>query len=243
MHEMDGIIVQPPVYYRYKQAADRTGRKTIYNPLKLVNGRYEMDFGSLERCMENPNNRLMILCNPHNPIGQIWSREDFAKVARLARQYDVTVFSDEIFAETVYNDHVVQPYSEAPDAWEHAIVSTSLGKAFSLTGVNFANLIIPNRELRERFIIQRNADHYGSIDPLAHAAMLSAYTDEGARWVQAMNGYVLDNIRLVRCFFEKYLPQVHAFENEGAFVLWIDWRSLGLSQSKLHAFLEEQALF
>ena len=84
--------------------------------------------------MENPNNRLMILCNPHNPIGQIWSREDFAKVARLARQYDVTVFSDEIFAETVYNDHVVQPYSEAPDAWEHAIVSTSLGKAFSLTG-------------------------------------------------------------------------------------------------------------
>ena len=73
--------------------------------------------------------------------------------------------------------------------------------------------------------------------------MLSAYTDEGARWVQAMNGYVLDNIRLVRCFFEKYLPQVHAFENEGAFVLWIDWRSLGLSQSKLHAFLEEQALF
>ena len=243
MHEMDGIIVQPPVYYRYKQAADRTGRKTIYNPLKLVNGRYEMDFGSLERCMENPNNRLMILCNPHNPIGQIWSREDFAKVARLARQYDVTVFSDEIFAETVYNDHVVQPYSEAPDAWEHAIVSTSLGKAFSLTGVNFANLIIPNRELRESFIVQGNADHYGSIEPMSYAAMLSAYTDEGARWVQAMNGHVPDNIRLVRCFLEKYLLQVHAFESEGAFVLWIDWRGLGLSQSELYAFLEEQALF
>ena len=153
------------------------------------------------------------------------------------------MFSDEIFAETVYNDHVVQPYSEAPDAWEHAIVSTSLGKAFSLTGVNFANLIIPNRELRESFIVQGNADHYGSIEPMSYAAMLSAYTDEGARWVQAMNGYVPDNIRLVRCFLEKYLPQVHAFESEGAFVLWIDWRGLGLSQSELHAFLEEQALF
>ena len=109
------------------------------------------------------------------------------------------MFSDEIFAETVYNDHVVQPYSEAPDAWEHAIVSTSLGKAFSLTGVNFANLIIPNRELRESFIVQGNADHYGSIEPMSYAAMLSAYTNEGARWVQAMNGHVPDNIRLVRC--------------------------------------------
>lgn len=239
----EGMIVQPPVYHRYKQAADRTGRKTVYNPLKLVDGRYEMDFGHLERCMANPNNRLMILCNPHNPIGQVWRPEDLAKVARLARQYQVTVFSDEIFAETVYNGHWTQPYSEAPDAWEHAIVSTSLGKAFSLTGVNFANLIIPNRGLREAFIAQRNADHYGSIEPLAHAAMMAAYTDEGARWVRAMNDYVLDNIRLVRGFFNQYLPQVSAFESEGAFILWIDWRGLGLPQDELHVFLEEQALF
>ena len=193
--------------------------------------------------MANPNNRLMILCNPHNPIGQVWRPEDLAKVARLARQYQVTVFSDEIFAETVYNGHWTQPYSEAPDAWEHAIVSTSLGKAFSLTGVNFANLIIPNRGLREAFIAQRNADHYGSIEPLAHAAMMAAYTDEGARWVRAMNDYVLDNIRLVRGFFNQHLPQVSAFESEGAFILWIDWRGLGLPQDELHVFLEEQALF
>ena len=193
--------------------------------------------------MENPNNRLMILCNPHNPIGQIWSREDFAKVARLARQYDVTVFSDEIFAETVYNDHVVQPYSEAPDAWEHAIVSTSLGKAFSLTGSKFCQSDYSEPGTAREIYHSEKCDHYGSIDPLTHAAMLSAYTDEGARWVQAMNGYVLDNIRLVRCFFEKYLPQVHAFENEGAFVLWIDWRSLGLSQSKLHAFWKNRRCF
>ena len=198
----EGIIVQPPVYYRYKQAADRIGRKTIYNPLKMVGGRYEMDFRDLEHCMEDSKNRLMILCNPHNPIGQVWSPDHLAKVARLARRYGVTVFSDEIFAETVYNGHIVQPYSEAPDAWEHAIVSTSLGKAFSLTGVNYANLIIPDKTLREAFIAQRNADHYGSIEPLIHAALLSAYTNEGARWVKEMNDYVLENIRLVRRFFQ-----------------------------------------
>ena len=203
----EGIIVQPPVYYRYKQAADRIGRKTIYNPLKMVGGRYEMDFENLEHCMEDSKNRLMILCNPHNPIGQVWSPDHLAKVARLARRYGVTVFSDEIFAETVYNGHIVQPYSEAPDAWEHAIVSTSLGKAFSLTGVNYANLIIPDKTLREAFIAQRNADHYGSIEPLIHAALLSAYTNEGAQWVKEMNDYVLENIRLVRRFFSEHLPQ------------------------------------
>lgn len=239
----EGIIVQPPVYYRYKQAADRIGRKTIYNPLKMVGGRYEMDFENLEHCMEDSKNRLMILCNPHNPIGQVWSPDHLAKVARLARRYGVTVFSDEIFAETVYNGHIVQPYSEAPDAWEHAIVSTSLGKAFSLTGVNYANLIIPDKTLREAFIAQRNADHYGSIEPLIHAALLSAYTNEGAQWVKEMNDYVLENIRLVRRFFSEHLPQVRAFESEGAFVLWIDWRGLGLTAESLHVFLEEQALF
>ncbi|MDD3194093.1 MAG: aminotransferase class I/II-fold pyridoxal phosphate-dependent enzyme [Oscillospiraceae bacterium] len=239
----EGMIVQPPVYFRYKQAADRIGRKTVYNPLKRINGRYEMDFGDLERCMENPKNRLMVLCNPHNPIGQVWGPSDLAKVARLARQYGVTVFSDEIFAETVYNGHQVQPYSEAADATEHAMVSTSLGKAFSLTGVNFANLIIPDRELRERFIAQRNGDHYGSIEPMAHAAMMAAYTNEGAAWLHAMNGYVLENIQLVRNFLAAHLPRVSAFESEGAFILWIDWHGLGLPERQLHAFLEEEALF
>lgn len=240
----EGIIVQPPVYYRYAQAADRIGRKTIYNPLKMVGGRYEMDFENLEHCMEDSKNRLMILCNPHNPIGQVWSPDHLAKVARLARRYGVTVFSDEIFLPKqcitgILSSHIAKRQTPG----NMRLFPLLLGKAFSLTGVNYANLIIPDKTLREAFIAQRNADHYGSIEPLIHAALLSAYTNEGARWVKEMNDYVLENIRLVRRFFSEHLPQVRAFESEGAFVLWIDWRGLGLTAESLHVFLEEQALF
>lgn len=133
--------------------------------------------------------------------------------------------------------------AKRPDAWEHAIVSTSLGKAFSLTGVNYANLIIPDKTLREAFIAQRNADHYGSIEPLIHAALLSAYTNEGAQWVKEMNDYVLENIRLVRRFFQSISRRSGLLKAKGRLFYGSTGRGLGLTAESLHVFLEEQALF
>jgi len=238
----EGIIVQPPVYYRYEQAASRLGRQTVYNPLKLVNGRYEMDFAQLEECMASRRCPLMILCNPHNPIAQVWKKEDLEKIAQLANRYDVVVFSDEIFAETVYDGNVTVPYSEIPGAADRAIVATSVGKAFSLTGLNFANIIIPNDTLRRRFARQRNADHYGSMEPLTHAAVMGGYTKEGAAWIGEMNQYVRGNSRYIIDFLKEHLPQVNTVEPEGAFVLWIDWNGLGLPKHELTEFLTEEAL-
>lgn len=240
--EGEGIIVQSPVYYRYEQAANRMNRKTAHNCLRIVDGQYEMDFADLEEKMRDPNNKLMVLCNPHNPIGRVWPEEDLHRVAALAQQYGVVVISDEIFAEYTFNGHTVVPYSSLPESLPLGITLTSLGKSFNFTGVNYATAIIPDPELRERFIHQKYYDHFGSIDPFAHAAIKGAYCQEGLDWLRAASDYIHENIRFAEEFLPKQVPQVKMFPVEGSFIAWFDFSALGLSGEALLRFLEDECM-
>lgn len=236
----DGIIIQPPVYHRYQQAIRRTNRVAIMDPLKYRNGQYEIDFENLARCMSDPRAKLMVICNPHNPVGRVWTEGELSRIAELAERYNVIVFSDEIFAEVVFDGHFTVPYSEVPRAAARCIVSTSLGKTFNLTGFNNANLIIPDAGIRERFRVQRDSDHFGSIDPLVHAAVCGAYTPEGADWVREMLKYVRGNLTVIQEYFA-HLPQVKLCDVEGTYVLWMDWRELGFDDDALYDFLVNEA--
>ena len=240
--EGEGIIVQPPVYYRYEQAATRNNRKMVYNPLIYDNGKYRIDFDNLEKCMADPNNKLLVICNPHNPISKVWPKEDLERIAYLSKKYEVVVFSDEIFAEIVFDNNKVVPYASIEEGQEFAITSTSLGKSFNFTGVNNANLIIPNKKLREAFVKQRDADHYGSIDPLVHAATLAAYTEDGLEWLSSMVSYVHDNIKYINKFFSENIKKAKIVPTEGTFVIWIDWRGLNIPDERLYEVLEQKAL-
>ena len=120
--------------------------------------------------MALPDVTLMVLCNPQNPTGTVWKREELERLAELAKKYDVVVFSDEIYAEFCFLDQPVVPFAAIPAAMGHAISCTGLGKAFNFTGVNHANNLIPDLALREAFTTQRNRDHYGSIDPIAYTS-------------------------------------------------------------------------
>jgi len=240
-NEGNGIIVQSPIYNRYDQAAKRTKRKTVFNPLIYKDGKYHMDFDNLEKCMKCENNKLMIICNPHNPIGRVWDRKDLANVAYFAKKYNVIVFSDEIFAEVVFDGHITTPYSTVEHAKNNCIVATSLGKTFNLTGVNNANIIILNDKIREAFIIQRDSDHYGSIDPIAYASICAAYSEVGADWVSEMKKYVWENIILIQNFFKENIPKVNIVNTEGTFMIWIDWNNLELSEEELYSFLINEA--
>jgi cystathionine beta-lyase len=224
--EGDGVIVQPPVYNRYKQAVRRTDREIVSNPLIYKDGKYTMDFDDLERCMKVEKNRLFVLCNPHNPIAKVWRRPDLEKISSLAQRYNVLVFSDEIFGEITFNGNSAIPYSTVAGDESHSIVATSLGKVFNLTGVNNANIIIPDPSIRKRFTIQRDANHYGSIDPMVHAAVCAGYGPDGADWVREMREYVWKNVSIMKDFFTRNIPAVTMTEVEGSFVIWIDWRSL-----------------
>lgn len=241
--EGERMIVQPPYYSRYKQAADRLGRQTVYNPLRQEDGRYVMDLAGLERLMADPKNRLLILCNPHNPSGRVFTKAELSEVARLSARYGTIVFSDEIFAEIVLEGAQVTPYASLEGGRSCAITCTSLGKAFNCTGMNHANVIIPDERLRERFQKQRDRDHYGSIDPCAYAATVGAYSPEGLHWLRAVTEVIREHSRYVHTYMEQNLPQFPILHNEGGFVCWIDFSTLGKQGEELERYLMKKALF
>ena len=236
------IIVPGPGYNRYAQAASRMGFETRVSPMKEVNGRFEMDFEDLEAAMQDPKNRLLILCNPHNPTGRVWEKEELTRLARLSAKYEVIVFSDEIFAEVTFDGRRTIPYAEIPEGREYAMVCTSLGKTFNFTGVNHANVIIPDEELRERFTLRRTADHYGSLEPFAYASIRGAYTPEGLDWKNEMVKVVDQNRRLLMEYFSEPDAPGYLYPVEGTYVAWIKWNLPGLSGEKLKKFLDEEAL-
>lgn len=242
--EGERMIVQPPVYNRYKQAADRIGRETVFNPLlRQADGSYSMDLSDLEEKMRDEKNRLLILCNPNNPTGSVWPREVLEQVARLAVKYDVVVYSDEIFADYAFCEEPIPVFASLCEGRNNGISAVSLGKTFSFTGVNHANMLIADEALRERFVQQKYSDHYGSIDPMVRAALLGAYSEEGIAWKNAVQALIWENYITVRRFFEETLPEVKLSPLQGGYVLWIDWNGLGLSQGQLDELLQKKARF
>jgi len=239
----DYMIIQPPIYNRYEQAADRLGRKTVLSELRLAeDGTYSMDFDDLEHKMADPAGKLLILCNPHNPIGKVWSKADLEHIAQLAVKYDVKVLSDEIFADYTFRDAEAELYCMVNGGVNNGVSLTGLGKTFNFTGVNHANAIIADKELRERFICQRNSDHYGSLDPVTRAAVFGAYCPEGAAWKDAAAELIWKNYQKISKFFAEQLPMVKVTPLEGGYVIWLDFRQLGLSGSELCDFLQHEAL-
>lgn len=241
--EKGNIIVQPPFYDRYEQAAKRLGRGIVLNPLKRTEDSYEMDLEGLETLMRDPKNGILVLCNPLNPSGKVFNKEELEKVAHLSAITNTIVFADEIFSEVLLEGDRVVPYASIEEGKAFAITTMSLGKSFNMTGLNHANILIPDEDLRKRFKEQRTSDHFGSIDPVGYAATMGAYSDEGYAWLQALNDHIRNNSRIVHEAFENYFPDYQVLRNEGSFVCWIDFRKTGLKGDALSQMLMEKAKF
>lgn len=238
------MIVLEPGYSRYTQAANRLERQTVHCHMAYdsKSSGYTVDFTALENVMSDPKNTLLVFSNPNNPTGQVLGPDVLAQIDTLSRKYGVTVFCDEIFAETMRPGKHCTPYGSvaAPDS--PAITCTSLGKCMSLTGVNHANVLIPNPELRERYIRQRYADHYGSIDPMLYAGLLSAYTPEGAAFVREASGLFAKHDAMFREAVERILPGTRVTPCDGAFLAWVNYEGTGKTAAQIQTFLET-ALF
>lgn len=235
----DAVILQPPVYVLYDRMIRNTGRTKLCSPLHYENGRYAMDFNSLEEAMARPEAKLMLLCNPHNPIMDCWERSDLEQVAHLAKRHGVLVVSDEIFAEHVYEGGPLTPYASLPEARGNCIVTTSIGKSFNFTGTSHANVIIPDPALRQAYTRQRDADHYGSLSPFMYTAVRAAYTPEGKAWIDAMLAYTLENVRLFHDFCAAYLPQAVICRHRAGTLVWVDLRPLGLDEAGITSLFDQ----
>lgn len=240
--EGENIIVLPPNYNRYNQAAERLGRGSYPVPLIETENGFRLDKAGLEEAFAKEENKLLVICNPNNPTGSILNEEELSFIAELSRKHGVAVFSDEIFAEIVFGENRVTPYSEIAGSDGLAITCTSMGKVFSLTGVNHANVIISNPDIRDRYLAQRNADHFGSVDPMVYAGMLEAYSPEGRDWVLELNRYLWDNYLVFDRFLKEQLPKAKLIAPNGTFVLWVDYSAYGDRWNELNGLMREKGM-
>lgn len=238
----DQVVIQTPVYPPFYRVVQEHGRELIHNPLRLSeDGDYSMDFEDLENSFSTGNVKMIILCSPHNPVGRVWSKEELERLASLCQQYDVLVVSDEIHADLVFEQGGHTPFAAlSEDAEGRSIICTAPSKTFNIAGLNTANMIIPNAQLRSKFRKILNRYSIGSITPMGAAATEAAYR-EGEPWLDELLVYIRGNMELVRNYAQEHLPELKVFMPEATYLLWIDFRQMGLSHEELTRFLVHEA--
>jgi len=237
--EGSGVIVQPPVFFEFNSVIRDNHRKTVNNPLKLVGGHYRMDFDDLAARAADPNNKVLILCNPHNPVGRVWTETELKQVAEICERHNVFVISDEIHADFAFSPHKYTPYlSVSETAAQHSAACLSPAKTFNIAGIMDAIVVIPNGDYRQHFHEFEERYQINHVNVFASVAAEVAY-QEGAEWLDAALAYIQGNVDLIRGFLRKNDTGISFIEPEGTFLVWMDFRSLGLNTKELAKFLAD----
>lgn len=236
----EGIIVQPPVFFDFYDIIAENGRRLIANPLILRDGRYEMDFDGLERLAADPGAKLLFLCNPHNPVGRVWTREELIRVDDICRRNGVLVVSDEIHADITFPAHPYTPFASlGAEAATNSIICLSPAKSFNIASCCSSFTIVADETRRKAFQAENSRLTVNKNNAFASVAMEAAYGG-GAAWLDAAIDYIAGNLALVRDRLAA-LAGVTLIEPEGTFLLWLDFRGLALVPDELTAFLRQQA--
>ncbi len=231
----DGVVILHPSYYRHDRAVVRNGRRVISVPLHYADLQYTIPWERLKEAMQE--GKMLILCNPHNPTGRVFRKSELERLAAIAKETGTVIFSDEIFAEMILSGEPAVPMTNVLP--QQSVVCTSLGKAFNFTGVNHANAVITDPDLREKYIRQRNRDHFGSIDPFFYQAVLAGYSKEGKRWIRAVAGKVKYNAEMLERQISE-CPGMQMCMPEGGFIAWLDTTGTGMTGDVLAERLREE---
>lgn len=235
----DKIIIQPPVYHPFRIVPESMHREIVNNPLKLVNGEYEMDFEQLESVIDGC--KLLILSNPHNPGGIVWSKDTLIKLAAICARHHVLVISDEIHAEMAYPQYTHHPFpTVSPEAASCSITFMAPSKTFNIAGIVTSYSIIPDEKIRETFYSFMEAGEFNAGTIFAYEATEAAYT-YGAEWLQQMRMYVIENVRLVDEYLKAKVPKIKVYPPQSSFLVWLDCRDLKLSQPELVSLFRDKA--
>lgn len=235
----DKVMIQPPVYHPFFLVPEHNHRKVIYNPLVLENGQYHMD---MERFKEDIKGcKLFILCNPHNPGGRVWTEEELAEVARICRENNTIVVSDEIHADLTLPPHVHTTFANVSEgAAQNSIVFMSPSKAFNIPGLSSSYCIIKNKALREKFQTYASANEMDQGHLFAFIGVAAAYGN-GTEWLDQMLDYVQGNIDYTDDFFRKHMPCIKVIRPQASYLIFLDCRELNLPQDELVRLFVEGA--
>lgn len=235
------VLIQTPVYHIFFNSIVNNGRFPLESPLTYDGVSYGIDFAALKRDMADPQVSLMILCNPHNPVGKLWSREELARIGELAEQHHVVVVSDEIHCDLTDPGKEYVPFLSASDTCKKVgIACMAPTKAFNLAGLSTAAAAVPDPALRHRMWRGLNTDECGEPNAFAVEAAAAAFTEEGADWLDALRAYIYTNKCLVTNFVKEQLPSVFLLPSEATYLLWLDCGRITDSASDLAAFIRSK---
>lgn len=241
-NEKDAILIQQPVYYPFTEVIEDNNRTVVSNDLVLKeDGKYHIDFADFEKKILEHHIKLFLLCSPHNPVGRVWTKEELKRIAEICIKYNVIVVSDEIHEDFVFEGYVHTPFLNVDERLEDICVTcTSPAKTFNLAGLQISNIIIPNSKLRSAFKQQINAAGYSQLNTIGIVACEAAYR-YGGEWLEAVKKYLQENLDFLRDYISHELPQIKLLEPEGTYLIWLDFRGLGLCERELEDLIVNKA--
>ena len=237
----DSVIIQQPVYYPFSSLIRHNGRKVVSSDLvRDVEGHYSMDYDDFEQKVIRHDVKLFILCNPHNPVGRVWTKEELQRIGRICAAHGVIVFSDEIHFDFVWEgEHNV--FQEIDPAFrEFTVTATSPSKTFNLAGLQQSNIFIPNISLKRRFTEEINRTGYDEPTIFGIAAAQAVY-ENGDTWYESMKAYVEKNICFADEFVREHLPGVSMKKPEGTYLIWLDFSGTGMTTAELDDMIIQKA--
>ena len=234
------VIIQTPVYNIFFNSIINNGCRVWESPLRYENGQYSMDFEDLETKMADPQASLMILCNPHNPVGKIWSKDELARVGELAQKYGVTVVSDEIHCDLTEPGKEYVPFASASDICRDvSITCIAPTKAFSIPGIQTSAIFVPNKFLRHKVWRGINTDEVAEPNVFAATAAIAAF-EHGGPWLDELREYLFDNRHFVEKYVSENIPEISVVKGNATYLVWIDISKIGIPSDEAAARIRKE---
>ena len=236
----DKVLIQTPVYYPFYSSIRENDRELVTNPLKNNNGYYEIDFEDLEKKLSD-NVKVMIFCSPHNPIGRVWKLHELEEVLRLCIKYDVIIVSDEIHSDLVFKGHKHIPISSLSlEAQKKCVTLNSPTKTFNIAGLSISAAIIPDADLKRKFITTLNRNGAGMLNIFGLTAAEAAYSS-CEKWLDELLEYLENNLDTLVEYFNTNIPQIKVIRPEATYLVWLDCNNLPIKPEELKAFFVNEA--
>lgn len=223
--EKDGIIIQPPVFMEFRDVIRNTKRRITKNALKFENGIYQIDFEDLKEKAKLENNKILILCNPHNPVGRVWKKEELEKIINICKENNLILISDEIHKDIILFDNKFTSLLQFENVWNKIIVCTSEAKTFNIPGISDAMIIIPNEEIRNSVKTTFKKYNLGRTNALTSVALETAYNN-GDFWLKKLIITIENNVNLIEEEIEKSNSKIKLIKPEGTYQVWLDFNDV-----------------
>lgn len=234
------VLIQTPVYNIFFNSIINNGRQFLESPLKYNGTEYSIDFVDLENKLSDPQATLMILCNPHNPVGKLWDKETLAQIGKLCHKHNVIVLSDEIHCDLTNPGYSYTPFASVSDVCsENSITCISPTKAFNLAGLQTAAVVIPNEKLRHKVWRGLNTDEVAEPNVFAVDSVIAAFT-QGEAWLDELRQYIFENKQLMQKFIINEIPQIKVVPSEVTYLLWLDISQLLSNSTEIAKFIREK---